>query len=213
MKRSSRNTSGYIGVSLDKRRNKWRARIYRDNKDIMIGYFSTKEEAYEAKMQYIKDNNIEYSEEAFCREKYLVQYIDKNRDKISDQQKRYRKENLEKIKIAYKEYYDKNKDRLLKDKQVKNQDYKREAIDAYGSVCQCCSEYRLQFLSIDIIAPGGRELHKKIGYGPAFYRWLRKQDYPKDNYQCLCMNCNFAKGMFGVCPHIIERENINVTTE
>jgi hypothetical protein len=29
-----------------------------------------------------------------------------------------------------------------------------------------------------------------------FYR-----GYPKDNFQLLCMNCNFAKGHRGECPH------------
>lgn len=28
-----------------------------------------------------------------------------------------------------------------------------------------------------------------------------KQNFPKDEYQLLCMNCNFAKGLYSGCPH------------
>lgn len=76
----------------------------------------------------------------------------------------------------------------------------------YGGCCVCCGEKSLEFLTIDII-DGENKIHKKIGYGADFYRWLYRNDYPKDNFQCLCMNCNFAKGMYGKCPHQTEREN------
>ena len=42
------NTSGYKGVSLDKSSGKWRAAIKLNGKRIYLGYFATKEEAYEA---------------------------------------------------------------------------------------------------------------------------------------------------------------------
>lgn len=42
------NTSGYKGVCFNKKRNKWRARIYINNKQISIGYFDTPELAHMA---------------------------------------------------------------------------------------------------------------------------------------------------------------------
>ena len=57
-----------------------------------------------------------------------------------------------------------------------------------------CNENRIQFLTIDIIIPD-KGFHKKVGYGNAFYSWLKKNGYPKENFQCLCMNCNFSKGI------------------
>ena len=45
----SNNTSGAIGVSFRKDRNKWRAVIQKDGKTIHLGYFETKEEAIEAR--------------------------------------------------------------------------------------------------------------------------------------------------------------------
>jgi len=41
------NTSGMKGVSWDKRENKWRATIIKDQKQRFLGYFRNPEEAYE----------------------------------------------------------------------------------------------------------------------------------------------------------------------
>lgn len=45
------NTSGMVGASFDKKRNKWLAKIMFNYKHIHIGYFSTKEEAHDAYMK------------------------------------------------------------------------------------------------------------------------------------------------------------------
>jgi len=42
------NKSGYKGVSWQKNRNKWQASITKNRKQIHLGFYSTKEEAYEA---------------------------------------------------------------------------------------------------------------------------------------------------------------------
>lgn len=81
-----------------------------------------------------------------------------------------------------------------------------EVIEAYGGKCACCGESNPEFLTIDHIDGTGAEHRRQMGKGKTFagaefYNWLRKQGYPKDNYQLLCMNCNFAKGHFGICPH------------
>ena len=47
--RQSNNTSGSIGVFCYKAKNKWRAHIQKDGKNIHLGYFETKEEAIEAR--------------------------------------------------------------------------------------------------------------------------------------------------------------------
>lgn len=44
-KKSSRNQSGYKGVSFNKEKNKWRAAIHVNKKTKLIGYFSSPEEA------------------------------------------------------------------------------------------------------------------------------------------------------------------------
>lgn len=52
-------TSRYRGVSLDKRRGMWRARIYIQKKETMIGYFNKEEDAaiaYNNKLDELKIN-------------------------------------------------------------------------------------------------------------------------------------------------------------
>lgn len=48
VKKSSRNKSGYKGVSFNKEKGRWRAAIRVARKDILIGYYKTPEEAYAA---------------------------------------------------------------------------------------------------------------------------------------------------------------------
>ena len=79
---------------------------------------------------------------------------------------------------------------------------KLEVMEAYGSLCVCCGEKEMAFLTIDHINGGGKEHRKLVGFGTRFYEWLKKNNYPKDKFQLLCMNCNFAKGKSGgFCPH------------
>lgn len=86
------------------------------------------------------------------------------------------------------------------------QRYKRECFDAYGgATCRCCGEHRMEMLSIDHIHGGGCQHRKQKGVS-ALYLWLRRNNYPS-GFQVLCMNCNFAKGKFGECPHVAERRN------
>ena len=78
-----------------------------------------------------------------------------------------------------------------------------EIIFEYGGFCACCGEEQPEFLTIDHINNDGGKMRKdgKQVVGGSFYRWLKKNNFPKDEFQLLCMNCNFAKGHFGGCPH------------
>ena len=69
--------------------------------------------------------------------------------------------------------------------------------------CVCCGEKELEFLSFDHILGGGTRHVKNLG-NKRIFMWLKKNNYP-DGFQVLCMNCNFAKGKIGYCPH--ERKN------
>lgn len=67
--------------------------------------------------------------------------------------------------------------------------------------CNCCGETMLQFMTVEH-KPGTR---KKYGHNHKFsgvnlYRWIIKNKFPSD-FEILCMNCNFARGIFGKCPH------------
>ncbi len=90
---------------------------------------------------------------------------------------------------------------------------KRKVIEAYGSMCTCCGETILEFLTIDHTHNDGAEDRKKNGKktGGKLYRWLIQNNFPKDKYQLLCFNCNCAKGFFGYCPHKKPEVIIRVT--
>lgn len=70
--------------------------------------------------------------------------------------------------------------------------------------CACCGEKELAFLTIDHIKGGGNKHKKRIGKGILFYRWLKRNNYPK-GFQVLCMNCNWGKYIKGVCPHQLKQ--------
>lgn len=55
------NTSGYRGVSFNKRDKKFRAYININNKQLSLGYFKTAKEAAKARDEYIVKNNLEHT--------------------------------------------------------------------------------------------------------------------------------------------------------
>jgi len=97
---------------------------------------------------------------------------------------------------------------------------KLAAFAAYGGAkCACCGETIPDFLTIDHINNDGADHRRKVareagkyrrngtgwiapsnGQGVGIYAWLKRHKYPP-GFQVLCMNCNFAKGRYGECPH------------
>ena len=57
-RKSSANTSGFVGVYWDISKNKWTAKVGSNNKLINIGAFKTKEEAVQARDNYIIENGL-----------------------------------------------------------------------------------------------------------------------------------------------------------
>jgi len=55
------NTSGYRGVSWSKKNQKWIARIVKHRKQHVLGYFASKEEAYDEYLEAARDLHGEYS--------------------------------------------------------------------------------------------------------------------------------------------------------
>lgn len=87
--------------------------------------------------------------------------------------------------------------------QQRGQKLKIEVLNAYGGIrCVCCGEDAIEFLSIDHTEGNGKKHMRAIGCrgGSNFYHWLKRNHYPS-GFQVLCLNCNFAKGHFGHCPH------------
>lgn len=83
---------------------------------------------------------------------------------------------------------------------------KNEVFAQYnGYICTCCGETIEEFLAIDHINGGGTKHRAEVGSGGTnFYRWLKKNNYPK-GYQVLCANCNWGRKICGECPHKLRK--------
>jgi len=118
-------------------------------------------------------------------------------------------------KRCMKKYYrEKWKNRTKQERATKRKQFRKwydvlrnKIIKEYGGVCVCCGEEHIEFLSIDHIGGGGTKHRKVLGGGTSFFLWLKENDFPKDNYRLLCMNCNWARGRYGYCPHENEGNN------
>lgn len=104
-----------------------------------------------------------------------------------------------------------NKDRYHSNRNQDHANVRLETLKAYGNKCVCCKETQNEFLSIDHINNDGNLHRNKLKRN--IYYWLRDNNYPKDNFQILCHNCNSAKGFYGICPHEKFNNNPNFFTE
>jgi len=82
-----------------------------------------------------------------------------------------------------------------------------DVIEGYGGKCELCGESNPHFLTIDHINGNGSEERKIIGNLHTFYRKLRDNNYPKDNYRLLCYNCNCALGFNRITEEEIIQRN------
>lgn len=107
------------------------------------------------------------------------------------------------VKAYAKQKYINKKEIIREQQRIYDLNIKQKVIKAYGSKCICCNEETIEFLTIDHINNNGAEDRKNNGKksGGKLYRWLIKNNFPKEEYQLLCYNCNCAKGFFGYCPH------------
>ena len=87
--------------------------------------------------------------------------------------------------------YLENKEKWSKKYQLKN---KKKVIFNYSNgtmKCCKCGFSDLRALILDHKNGKGNIHRKKVG--SHLYQWLIKNNFPKDNYQVLCMNCQWIK--------------------
>lgn len=77
---------------------------------------------------------------------------------------------------------------------------KLDMIKALGSICECCKESNPYFLAMDH-RNNDSNIHREKLAAHQCIAEARAEGFPKNKYQLLCMNCNFAKGHWGFCPH------------
>ena len=96
---------------------------------------------------------------------------------------------------------ERGKKSLLKALNKYSKNLRIHIINHYGNKCYCCGETEIKFLTIDHLNNNGYEFRKKGIRGLAIYRWIIKNDFPKDiNIACFNCNCGRAKNN-GICPH------------
>jgi hypothetical protein len=78
---------------------------------------------------------------------------------------------------------------------------KLEFLEAFDHRCSCCGEMHPDFLSLDHVQDDGAEHRRKNVNCQQIMRQARREGWDKTKWDCLCMNCNFAKGHYGGCPH------------
>lgn len=67
---------------------------------------------------------------------------------------------------------------------------KEHVYNIYGGKCRSCACSNYPFLTIDHLNQDGHIHRKSISN---IYSWLRRNNYPSDNFQLLCYNCNYLK--------------------
>lgn len=79
---------------------------------------------------------------------------------------------------------------------------KIDMLNALGWQCACCGEKNVIFLTLDHVQNDGAKHREENNYQCQQVLYAaRREGWPKDKYQVLCMNCNFAKGHYDICPH------------
>ncbi len=138
-------------------------------------------------------------------------------------------EQIEKRRAYKRQYYKENKDRcnasfnkwrsgkgkatfnasVARCQKNKRHRLRSMILEHYGGTppkCACCGETIIEFLTIDHINNDGSKQkleiigHKHSGDSLKLYNWIIQNNYP-DDLQILCMNCNWAKRVTGICPH------------
>lgn len=122
--------------------------------------------------------------------------LQKNREYTNE----YRKTHPRNYKLEYNAAYKKAHLMTTEQNHAYRLHIKKEVFAAYGGeTCVCCGENHIEFLSIHHTDGNGAE-HRKLVPAPYLYGWLKKNGFPT-GFEILCMNCNFAMGHFGKCPH------------
>ena len=167
----------------------------------------TKEEKKEYQRRWITENREKRNATARA-------WVAKNREKAREADRRaYQKLKLtdpERLRRKGREWYQKHKVRVCRDHKEHYRilvgALKSEVLNHYGPVCACCGFSDVRFLSIDHVKHGkGNRSPSQDRRAIQFLRRIIFAGFPED-YQILCMNCNWAKGVWGKCFHESVRE-------
>lgn len=111
------------------------------------------------------------------------------------------------------DYRNSNQDKCREASKKSVRKLKELVLNHYGGICACCGEDEINFLTLDhknndgaahrqsMASTDKQKASKGRGMGGSkVYSWAKKNGFP-EMFQVLCMNCNWAKGIHGICPH------------
>ena len=142
----------------------------------------------------------------------------RNPEKKKARYQRWRQRNLSQERIRSKNnarvWYGHNKERALRQQRNHNKALWAEFLSHYGSACGCCGETEPAFLTMDHIHNDGAKKKRELSRGKgqfahrsiSTYRLildLKRRQWPTNEVQVWCMNCNLGKRRLGYCPHAI----------
>jgi len=175
------------------------------NSPVAIACRKRAQKKYREKHKY--DEN--YKEQ---RRKYQREAYQKNPQKFLARNKLWRLNNSDKLRESHKKWYEEHKKNISLEERKRHREAVRRyrirnpnaqknrrmkqrmiVLTHYGGdppKCTCCSEFHIEFLTVDHIHGNGIQ-HRKI-IGNDIYPWLIKNNFP-EGYQILCWNCQFGK--------------------
>lgn len=119
-----------------------------------------------------------------------------NREKVNTRKRNYHR--LSKRKIWVKEYYELNKDKILKQQQKHSKEnrviWRKKIFNLLGGeMCKKCGFDDYRALQIDHVNGGGLKAYKNDHRlrKPMYYFRVIEKDI--NSYQVLCANCNWIK--------------------
>lgn len=136
---------------------------------------------------------------------YYRQYAEKHPEWKLKYAANWRKKHPEEAKISVEKWRQRNPEKMKTYRHNQVIRRKQKVFFHYGNgkvQCACCGETTFEFLTVHHLNGGGSKHRREIGCqgGDRIYRWLVQNNFP-DGFQVLCMNCNWAIGQFGYCPH------------
>ncbi len=152
---------------------------------------------------------------------YQKEYYQKHKEKIKARSQTWRQNNYEqyrtsinnynkkhpdKCHIWSRQYYQRHRKEVLMRQRTTRYKNKIGVLSHYGGTppkCICCGERNDKFLTIDHVNNDGYSERKKLKHNPIrkTYKYIIENNFPNE-FQILCMNCNWGKMMNdGICPH------------
>ena len=139
-----------------------------------------------------------------CRKCYFKDWYAKRTKKDPAYKRRQGRKDLRKRSDYKRKYYLKNRKKMLDQGRDKRRALQMKIIGLMGGKCECCEETRIEFLTLDHVKNNGGSHRREVG---DVYYWLQRRKFKKSKLlRVLCMNCNWGRQRYGICPHERERQ-------